>query len=322
MMGKSLEEKLAALHSMLADPDTETDLELLRKAIKSSSNILVSKAAQVVGDRKLEPLAQNLEEAFSRLMANPLKNDKTCKGKTAIVEAMNQIGFENEQLFLKGIRYVQLEPSFGGPLDTAAKLRGLCGMALVRIGYPYVIAELAGLLADTESDTRILAARAIGHLGSLESMGLLRLRVLCGESNPDVLEACFKSMLEISSELSVPFVEKYLVAQQVEIVEAAALALGDSRLPVAFNILSGAYRETDDSEKSRAILLAIALLREETAVEFLISLLSDNSIKVASEAIAALGVYRHDEKMRLRVEEVVKKQKSAELDEAMKAAFQ
>ena len=44
--------------------------------------------------------------------------------KVAIVEALNALGYEHTPTFLQGIRHVQMEPVYGGRVDTAAVLRG------------------------------------------------------------------------------------------------------------------------------------------------------------------------------------------------------
>ena len=62
---------------------------------------MVAEAAQIVGERILPDLAPALVAAFDRFMADPEENDKLCRAKTAIVEALNKIECENEEVFLR-----------------------------------------------------------------------------------------------------------------------------------------------------------------------------------------------------------------------------
>ena len=48
-------------------------------------------------------------------------------------------------------------------MDTAAELRGVCALGLVRMGYRDVLVELADLLMDPEAQARMMAARSLAH---------------------------------------------------------------------------------------------------------------------------------------------------------------
>jgi hypothetical protein len=53
-------------------------------------------------------------------MIDPAETDKLSLAKTAIVEALNQIEYDDEAISLRGIRHVQFEPRWGEPQDAAA----------------------------------------------------------------------------------------------------------------------------------------------------------------------------------------------------------
>src|SRR4030095_1142535 len=113
-------------------------------------------------------------------MQNPTKSDKGCAAKTAVIKALLAADCDDEQLFRKGVRHVQLEPTWGGRADTAAPLRALCGLGLVQVGARDAMGELAALLADKEADARIGAASALGYCGQ-SATPLLRFKVLMGD---------------------------------------------------------------------------------------------------------------------------------------------
>ena len=100
--------------------------------------------------------------------------------------------------------------------------------------------------------------------------------------------------------------------------EAAALALAESHLPAAFPWLCQAWERTAQAARRRTLLLSIALLRLDEAVEFLLARVADDRDAAAGDALAALAIYGRDESMRKRVEEIVDKRGSA----ALKGVFE
>ena len=61
-----------------------------------------------------------LETAFDTFLVDPLKNDKLCRAKLAIVQTLDKLEHRKRDIFEKAARHVQLEPAFGGKVDTAA----------------------------------------------------------------------------------------------------------------------------------------------------------------------------------------------------------
>src|SRR5215831_13280629 len=150
--------ELAALADSLESPHTRKQL---RKHLASKESPIVARAAQIVARIEDHDFGPDLVQAFHRFLVDPTKTDKGCMAKCAIVKALLAAGNEDEELFRKGVRHIQLEPTWGGRTDTAAQLRALCGLGLVQVGYPDAMNELAELLADKEGDARIGAARAL-----------------------------------------------------------------------------------------------------------------------------------------------------------------
>jgi HEAT repeat protein len=301
------------VYALPEQPLSEQSVEELRQALARKSNHLVAAAAQIAGEREIAALEPDLVQAFRRFMADPLKTDKGCTAKAAIAEALVQIGAIQGDLFLQGIRHVQLEPVYGGRQDTAARLRGVCAMALVRIGHPQALIELAHLLADHELDARIAAVRAIAHSRSEAGVPLLRFKALSGDDDPRVVCECFGGLLKLAPETSLPFVAGFLDHANAAIAEGAALALGESRLGEAFEFLKAACEGTFDPERRNAVLLAMALLRSEQALDFLLALVADAAPAAANEAVAALRIYERDEKVWRRVREIADRRDDVDL---------
>jgi hypothetical protein len=307
-MGKSrrLEDRLAALNDLRTDPTSEQSLALLRKALATKTNMVVGRAAEIAGDYQLHALEPAMVQAFGRFMINPQKTDPVCIAKIALVEALYRMEAYQPDLFLTGIGHVQMEPVWGGREDTAAKLRGLCALGLVRINYDGVMLELAQLLADPEPDARISAARAIAYSGMVdEGELLLRFKTLVGDDSPQVLSECLSALLQLVPESALSFVAGFLHRDDPAVQGAAAVALGESHLVQAFPFLETAWEDALGADLKKTLLLSIALLRHERALEFLVSLLASGG-QSGKDALEALGMYRDDERIWSRVEAVIR----------------
>jgi HEAT repeat protein len=318
---RRLEDLLAELHELRAAPTTEAAIAKLKQALAGKTSHAVAKAAEIAGEAELTALVPELAAAFDRLMINPAKADPGCAAKAAIADALYHIGYDDESLFLRGIRHVQLEPVYGGKADTAGPLRGVCALGLVRMNYREVMSALADLLADPEPRVRLAAVRAIAYSENDQGAPLLRLKVLTGDDEPQVISESLQALLRLAPDASLAFVSRLLDGPTTETREAAALALGGSRLPEAFEVLREWWQRTVSVELRRTALLAIAMLRRDQPLEFLLSLVADGNGLDARDAIAALGLYRHDDALRERVVDMVKRRKDIDLREALAEAF-
>ena len=263
----------------------------------------------------------DLVAAFRRFMVESAKSDKGCVAKIAVVKAL--LATENcdeEDLFLQGVRHVQLEPAWGGPADTAAPLRALCGLALVQMGSTQATIELATLLADKEPDARIGAAHALANCGSTGE-ALLRFKVLIEDRETAVIAECLTGLMTLSPRGSFDFVSQFVDPEHPTLYEHAALALAESRLPEAFVLLTDEWSSTFDREFKRTLLLPIALTRSEEAVDFLISILEGGDNRMALDSISALAIYRDDASVRKRVEAAVCAEDNAQLQKAFDQIF-
>lgn len=306
-MAKSLklEETLALLTQIDLDLAPDEAIALLKQAIQSKHAIAVARAAKIVSKANLSGLIPNLVAAFERLMLNAAATDPNCIAKKQIAEALYRLDYSQETLFLNGIRHVQMESVWGGKVDTASGLRGICALGLVRMNYAEVLVELADLLADPEPEARIGAARAIAYSENPQGVPLLRLKVKVGDKDPQVLSECFMGLLKLAPAQSLALVSEFLEQPEPQICEMAALALGESRILEAFPILRQWWQKTRSAELRQSALLAIAMLRQDEAVEFLLALITEGKLAEAKEAVVALELYRQDRHLWQRICEAI-----------------
>lgn len=302
MKKDKLKEAFRRLEKVRSDPLSPESIAQLQGSLGHKNNHIVARAANIIAEEDVGGLEDELLAAFDRFMFEPVKSDAGCGAKAAIVEALYNLGFEREEPFLRGIRHVQLEPTYGGKQDTAARLRAFSALGLARTIYPDKMLDLADLLADPELDARLGAVHAITASRQVAGVPLLRFKALVGDEDPRVLYECFRSLLEMDPESSLDFVAAFLRNDSDSVHESAALALGESRLDGAFEALHAWCQEIQYSRLLHSGLTAIALLRTQPAIDYLVSLVADGPLSVAREAVTALNLYRDDPQTWRRVE--------------------
>jgi HEAT repeat protein len=275
----SLEDRLAALSELRKDPDSPQSRQELRKCLASKTSLLAAKAARIAGECKVDGLAAELVEALDRFIVNPAATDRRCEAKLAVLKALDALEFPGHEPFLTGIRFVQMEASFGPPVDTAVELRAVSAIGLVRTNYPEIGVELVQLLADPQREARIGAIRAIAYWGTQAGALLLRYKILIGDRETEVTGQAFSALLYMEPARALDFVAGYLKNEDDALAEGAALAIGESRTAQAFDVLKAHAH----SRIRPAVLLGIALLRQDEAITYLKDLLPDKHAKAALE---------------------------------------
>lgn len=291
-------QKLAALQAELRSltdrlsPPTDEALTVIKSALTSRQSVAIAQAANLIQKNDLRALQPELAKTFQRLLKNGEKTDPGCLAKRAIANALYHQEYSETDLFLSGIHHVQMEPVWGGTVDTAPGFRGVCALGLVRAHYRHVMVELADLLADTEIEARIGAARAIAYSENPAGVPLLRLKLHLGDPEPQVLSECFIALLQLAPEQSFSLVTRFLESSEPAVVELAALALGEARLTQAFEPIKAVWRQTREPELRQSLLLVISMLRSKDGIEFLIELVERGNQADCEGAIAALDIYR------------------------------
>jgi HEAT repeat protein len=286
----ALEQQLAALRRLQFPEGTDE----LRKALagrRAGAGIAIAAAAKLVAEHHLE-LAPDLIDAFAWLrdVDEQVARDPGCRGKTAIARALHDLEHWDDGVFVVGLRIVQEQSGE----DTAAELRGICGLAHAHFGRPDALDVLAELLADPQRATRIAAAQGIGDTGRIDATALLRYALLSSdETEAEVLAACFDSLFDLDRESSIPFAIARL-ADRSACAESAALALGSRRATAAVPDLIAWCGACTPEQRHRVGYLALALVRADSATEFLLDVVRTRSRADALAAAKALATFKDD----------------------------
>jgi HEAT repeat protein len=306
---KPVGSKLAALNAVRDDLQSPHAHKLLRESLHDRSNHVIGRAADLIGETEDNSFVEDLLKAYDRLMEDPLKTDPGCLGKTAIVRTLVALQYDVAEFYRRGIEYQQLEPIWSTSndpadksKDTASELRGTCaaGLVLCASGLE-VLNRCAVLLTDRWDDARLGAARAIGMLRQAEGAPLMRLKLLTGDKNPEVIGECCASLLRLDRDEGVPFVVQFLRSLHAEVCVQAALALGASRLPGTFEPLRQAWEHQREPAVRESLLICIGLLRSTEASDFLLSLIESNRFGAAPDAIKALKAFGKSGELRQRI---------------------
>jgi HEAT repeat protein len=309
MPGKrSFEDQLAALDALRQQP-AEAALEPLRKALQHRNNFVVGKAAELVRQFQLTQLTADLLLAFDRFFEDPVKADPQCWAKNALSRTLAHFEYQDAEVYLRGMHHIQLEPVWGGTSDTAGTLRATCALALVQcrsLLEADLLAHLSELLGDKDKAVRAEAARAIEQVGSPSAALLLRLRAILDanlrsrkpgqppEEEPEVLGACYSGILRIEGPTALPWIARFLAASDDPAAEAA-LAIAGTHSAQAFEVLRERFNHEPDPWFCSVLVSAIALTRQDAALEFLLDQVRQESLHAEAAIEAILRAAPPDE---------------------------
>jgi HEAT repeat protein len=317
---RSVDAKLNRLRTLRSEPETASHVAEIRDSLADKSNFVVAETAEIAGERGLVELGPTLVDAFQRFLNDPVENDKLCRAKIAIVDAIHKIEFDAEQTFRVALRFVQAEPAWGGSEDTAAPLRATAAFALMRIGPRDLLILLADLLTDSEKVARAAAAKALGACGQSAAIPLLRFKARTGDQEAEVVGECLNALIAAEPKESIPFVGEFLKSSDEEIAEGAALALAESRRPEALEILKNRWPRERGRSLESVLLLAIAITRLPAGIDFLIEVLGKEAGETAASALSALAIHRHNPAVKDRVVAVMSN-KSPDLKQRFEKEF-
>jgi HEAT repeat protein len=323
MPGKrKFEDQLAALDALRQQPP-EAAIDPLRKALANRNNFVAAKAADLIRHFQLTQLIPELLTAFDRFMLrsdkeDPVKTDPQCWAKNAISRTLAAFEHQDAAVFLQGMHHLQLEPSYGGASDSAGTLRATCALALVQCRSLLdadLLSHLIELLGDKDKAVRAEVVRAIEQVGSPSAALLLRLRAILDsnlksrkpgqppEEEPEVLGACYSGILRIEGPKSIPWIARFLSDSDDPAAEAA-LAIAGTHSAQAFEVLRDHFAEESDPWFCSVLLSAIALTRQDAAVEFLLDQVRAESLQ-AEAAIEAILRSAPSQEITKRLEKLV-----------------
>src|SRR5215831_15378802 len=175
MPGKRAFEAQLAALDALRDAPEHSRPEALRKSLANKNNFIAAKAADLI----------------------------------------REFNLQKPEVFLRGMRHIQLEPVWGGRSDTAGTLRATCALGLVpcrTLTNDELLAHLLNLLGDADKSVRAEVARAIEQVGSPSSSLLLRLRAILGKDEPEILGACYGGILRLEGVSAIPWISRFLTS--------------------------------------------------------------------------------------------------------------
>lgn len=311
MPGKQkFEDQLAALDELRHQPP-EVSAAPLRKALANRNNFLVAKAADLVRELQLTQLTPDLLSAFHRFFDDPIKTDPQCWAKNSISRTLAAFEHQDADVFLRGMKHIQPEPSYGGTSDSAPTLRATCALALVQcrsLREPDLLTHLIELMDDKDKSVRVEAIRAIEQLDSTSAALLLRQRAILSphlnsklhDDEPEVLGACYSGILRIEGASAIPWVSRFLASSEDSAAEAA-LAIAGTHSPQAFETLREHFAHASAPWFCSVLLSAMALTRQDAAIEFLLAQVRAESLHSEAAIEAILRAMPSDEiKRRLK----------------------
>jgi len=305
MASRKLEDQLEQLRILRRSAPDAAVISIIRKSLQDRSNLVVAEAAKTATELRSPGWIPDLLSAYARLFENPVKADPKCWGKTAIIRALTALDYSDSPPFLRGSTHIQMEPVWGGQEDAAGPLRSTCILALPQctdLRRADVFRCLVDSLIDPLDPVRLEAVRTIEQMGGDEAMLLLRLKARMGDRRAAVTGRVFDAILNLEAETGLAFVQPFLKSADVETCDEAALAIGGWRHPKAVQVLIETWRETLDHSFRSTLLRAISSSREESGLEFLLSLVREANGPQAVSALEALELHSGSPEIQFRVD--------------------
>jgi HEAT repeat protein len=304
---------LRQLRSGESSPATLASLEQLLHAPRAHG-IVIKAAVELAHKWEARSLIPALVAAAEALSPDALgteaqKRDPGCEGKEAILRALIDWEADAPDFYFKAAKWRQFAPIMNGSRDVAAECRGLAALGIAQTrggtaGSEAALMLVIDLLADSESATRVRAAQALGMWRSPEAAPVLRLKAHHGDEDAQVLGETLASLLRHDPTVQLPFITGFLDAEDSRMVEAAALALGESHLIAALPALTAACDRLARDPVRTSVLMAVALLRHEDSLAWLLARLTSSRPAAALEVLEALRLYRADDKTVARIAQI------------------
>ncbi len=314
--GRRIEDELAELHALSGAPEADV-VPALRRALCERSSAVAERAAIIARERGITLLQRDLVHAFERFQEDPVKCDPGCRAKQAALDALDALDANVPETFLAAARYIQREPQWREPVDTAVGVRSRAILALARWGDPDVPLLAGELLVDPEWPVRQAAADALGVFGEQAPAGAL-LVVLAREGEPAVITSCMQSLLRLAPDWGLRRLREALFGREEIAHECALLALTQSKRDDALAVVLEYIASESHAPRREAAIRALGLHRTEGALAALLALVAEGSLSTAKAATAALSARRFDTGVRTRALAAVR----ANGARAVKAVFE
>ena len=295
MAHRKIEAEIEQLVELCRSGPNPEVLAALRKALKDRVNLVAARAARLAADLRAGDLIPELAAAFDRLMEKPIERDPQCWGKNAIAAALVALECREPAPFLSGAHHIQMEPCYGGEVDTADTLRGICLLALPScegLAREQILRCLVDGLTEESQSVRLECVRAIAQMDGPEAAPLLRLKARAGDREGAVMGQVFDALVQLEGGDALVFLASFLKSPRPETRDEAALALGASRLPEAVVILRKALDNARDPDFRDVLFRALSASRQPEAIDLLLDLVRRGRPSDRKGALAALELHR------------------------------
>ncbi len=300
LKSKQTQDRLQAVRR-IADLTPSERQPLLLLALSDKSPYVAALAAEALGEGADDKAALAMTEMFGELCEDGIKLDPGCHIRSNIAFALGRLEYYPASDMLRiGIRLTQIEAVGGIPFDTAAHLRGNCALALAQIRDPDCVRDIALLLFDrsgfarqpldptVKMEPRKAAARALSLSGNIQARLPLTLKLVHPENEePEVLQECMQALVELEDPFALEVLTPYLSHSDRRLAAYAALMIAQSQQPGAAALLADAAPQFS-GDALRAVVLALATIRDPDAYDRLHGLLKSDREAVRLAAIDAL----------------------------------
>lgn len=316
----SVEELVDRLEPAASAPEAPGSAELIEAGLGDKSWLVVAHAADIVARHLLERHRAALVGVWPRFADGSPKTDPGCRAKLAALTALDRLELLDPEPFLPATRYRQLEPVFGGKVETAGPVRVRALSALLRMRYSDAALIAGELLAEGERDVRAGVAQALAYYGAPGAEALLAHR-LVADDEPAVLSECASGLLRLNTDYALSRLVLWLEQADVARREVASVALGqheDARSVLA--LIEWLERCALEPDIELAVQ-ALGLSRQPRAREFLLEQVAEGSRTRARAAVRALSVHRYDTQLHERARAAAQASAQDDLVELVDEAF-
>lgn len=295
--GQRLEDELAAL-AELAQAPRATALRGLERALRERAAAVAAAAATMAHELGFTELNPALVVAFERFREDGIKRDPGCRAKEASIEALDRLDANVPEVFIAATRYVQREPHWGEPIDTATGIRARAIHALARWGDRDTPLLAGKLLTDPEWPVRQAAAEALGVYNDRGTSAAL-LVAMAREDEVSVLTACMQSLLRVVPDFALPELASSL-SRPGERRESALLVLARSGREDALRLLLDQIDSEIMAPRREEAIRVLGLHRSEPALVAILGFVAEGPLATSKAAAAALEARRFDPGVRAR----------------------
>lgn len=316
----SVEERVDLLDPAATAPEAPGSAELIEAGLGDKSWLVVAHAADIVARHPLERHRAALLDVWRRFADGSHKTDPGCRAKLAALTALDRLDLLDPDPFLPATRYRQLEPVYGGKVETAGPVRVRATSALLRMRYSDAALIAGELLAESERDVRAGVAQALGYYGVPGAEALLAHRLIADEE-PAVLSECASGLLRLNTDYALPRLSAWLEHEDVARREVASVALGQHEDLRAVTALIEWLERCALEPDIELAVQALGLSRQPRAREFLLEQVATGSRARSRAAVRALSVHRYDSQLRERVRAAAEQSAHDDLLEIVDEAF-